>query len=351
MSGSSLSDAPVPDTTLEKALRDAVKRIYKEDPEQLTVKRIRSQVEQDLHLGAGFFKSGSAWNTRSKEVIQSQVAAEEAQSQPPSSQPAPASSPVKNSKQSSKSVKASNGKKRPLTSNEGSKKRHKADPSDDEDRAADNVDKSAKPDVTSANPHPSPGSSPLSDVKGKNEDTIAGTENNEKTANNANDQGSDSELSSLIDEDPKPKKRGRKASSEKPKPKKKEVSKPGKTSQQPTDPDTEEIKRLQGWLVKCGIRKMWFKELAPYDTPKAKIRHLKDMLAEAGMTGRYSQEKATQIREERELRADLADVQAGNKQWGKVESEDENGGRPRRRLARGLQELDFLGDDDGEETD
>lgn len=96
---------------------------------------------------------------------------------------------------------------------------------------------------------------------------------------------------------------------------------------------------------------MWFKELAPYDTPKAKIWHLKDLLSEAGMTGRYSQEKATQIREERELKADLADVQAGNQQWGKTESEEDKVGRPRRRLARGLQELDFLKDDDGEETD
>ena len=51
-------------------------------------------------------------------------------------------------------------------------------------------------------------------------------------------------------------------------------------------PDQAEIKRLQ------GIRKFWSKELASYDTPKAKIKNLKQMLAEAGMTGRYSQEKA-----------------------------------------------------------
>ncbi|KAL8696087.1 MAG: hypothetical protein Q9201_007833 [Fulgogasparrea decipioides] len=351
MSDSSLSDAPLPDIALEKALRDAVKRIYKEDPEQLTVKRIRTCVEQDLGLGAAFFKGDSTWNARSKDVIQSQLAAEEAQSQPPSSQPAPASSPVKKSKQSCKSVKVSNGKKRPQTSNAGPKKRHKAGQSDDENKIVEDVDRSPRTDVPSTGPCPSAGSSPLPEIKGMDEDTVDGTDNNEKTADNANDPGSESDLSSLIDECPKPKKRSRKASSEKPKPRKKEVSKSGKTAQQPTDPDTEEIKRLQGWLVKCGIRKMWFKELAPYDTPKAKIRHLKDMLAEAGMTGRYSQEKATHIREERELRADLADVQAGNKQWGKVELEDENGGKPRRRLARGLQELDFLGDKDGDDTD
>ena len=173
-----------------------------------------------------------------------------------------------------------------------------------------------------------------------------------KVANNAIDQqDSESEMSVLIEEDPKRKKRAAKAKSEKPSSKKREGSKPAKVPQQPSDPDSEEIKRLQGWLIKCGIRKMWFRELAPYDTSKAKIRHLKDMLTGAGMTGRYSQEKATQIREERELKADIEAVQAGAKQWGRVSSDEEDGGRPRRKVAKGLQELDFLKDDDGEDSD
>ena len=170
----------------------------------------------------------------------------------------------------------------------------------------------------------------------------------ERVSISAADQGSESEMSVLLDEDPKPKKRARKVSSDNPK-SKRQSSKPAKVLQQSSDPDTEEIKRLQGWLVKCGVRKMWFKELAPYDTPAAKIRHLKGMLTEAGMTGRFSQEKATQIREARELKADLDAVQAGNKQWGKSESDVDAGSRPRRALARGLQELDFLRDDDSED--
>jgi hypothetical protein len=163
-------------------------------------------------------------------------------------------------------------------------------------------------------------------------------------------QDSGSEMSDVIDDGPKPKGRKRRSGSSEPKSKdkkqKKAVQKP-----QDKDPDAEEIKRLQGWLIKCGIRKMWYKELAPYDTPKAKIRHLKEMLAEAGMTGRYSQEKATEIKEARELQADLEAVQDGAKLWGKEESEEEGQPKPRRRLARGLQGLDFLNDDDGEETD
>lgn len=165
-------------------------------------------------------------------------------------------------------------------------------------------------------------------------------------------EGSESEMSDVLDESPKPKRKRKSTGSEKPKPKKRSAPKAPKPDQ-PTDPDAEEIKRLQGWLVKCGIRKMWWKELQPFDTPKAKIRHLKDMLSDAGMTGRYSSEKASQIKEERELKADLEAVQAGNKQWGKTDADAEatETSRPKRRLAKGLSEIDFLNDDDGEETD
>lgn len=98
---------------------------------------------------------------------------------------------------------------------------------------------------------------------------------------------------------------------------------------------------------------MWARELAPYDTPRAKIKHLKQMLKDAGMDGRYSVEKAKQIREERELRADLQDVQEEAKKWGTPlsDAKDAQGGRPRRRLARSFKSLDFLDGDEGEETD
>lgn len=161
---------------------------------------------------------------------------------------------------------------------------------------------------------------------------------------------SESEMSELIDEAPKPKGRPRTSDSAKPKARKSE----GKnSSEQRTDPDADEIKRLQGWLIKCGIRKMWHRELATCETSKAKIRHLKEMLSDAGMTGRFSAEKASQIREERELKADLEAVQEGAKQWGKEDEEAEvtPAGRPKRRLARGFEGLDFLNDDDGEESD
>ena len=162
---------------------------------------------------------------------------------------------------------------------------------------------------------------------------------------------SESEMSVLLDEEPKAKTKRRKSSPNENKSEKSSNLKTKKGPEQVQDPDAEEIKRLQGWLAKCGIRKMWHKELSPYDNTKSKIRHLKGMLTDAGMTGRYSVDKANTIKEERELKADLEAVQEGAKNWGKVDSEERANGKPRRRLARGLKELDFLNDDDGEETD
>ena len=117
-----------------------------------------------------------------------------------------------------------------------------------------------------------------------------------------------------------------------------------------TGPDEAEIKRLQGWLVKCGIRKMWWKELKPYESSKAKIKHLKDMLSDIGMTGRYSQEKASQIKEARELAADIEAVKEGAERWGKGNEDPEDDGQSKRRLVRGAKNYDFLSSD-GEETD
>ena len=171
------------------------------------------------------------------------------------------------------------------------------------------------------------------------------------TATRALSKEDSSKLSDVIDEGPKSKreKQGQSQNS-----RAKAAGKKGRPKQDKSlelDPAEEEIKRLKGWLTKCGIRKMWWKELRPHETPQAKIRHLKNMLSQAGMTGRYSIEKANQIREARELAADLEAVQAGNKNWGKSDRNDGDSDRPRRRIARGLEGLDFLIDDDGEETD
>lgn len=170
-------------------------------------------------------------------------------------------------------------------------------------------------------------------------------------------EASDSELSVLIDEEPPPKKKrkGSSAAAEK-RGRKPSAPKAKATDAEINDPDQAEIKRLQGWLVKCGIRKLWGKELKSYESSKAKIKHLKEMLADAGMTGRYSVEKASQIKEARELKADIEAVKEGAERWGKekdakgADVDSDGRTKPKKRLVRGAQVLDFLSSD-GEETD
>lgn len=173
---------------------------------------------------------------------------------------------------------------------------------------------------------------------------------------------SESELSDVLDEPPPKKKRQSGASATtkaKAKPKAGKATKASTATAKEVSPDEAEIKRLQGWLVKCGIRKLWYKELAKYETPKAKVKHLKDMLKDAGMDGRYSIEKANSIKEARELAADLEAVQEGAKKWGhgdgsgEEDEEDEESVAaaplPKRRAAAATRFVDF--GDSGEESD
>ena len=72
------------------------------------------------------------------------------------------------------------------------------------------------------------------------------------------------------------------------------------------------------------------------------------------MEGRFSEDKAKKIKEEREFLKDLEEIKEGNAKWGESEGSGEDdgaggGGRPRRKLARGLKELAAF--DDGEESD
>jgi hypothetical protein len=162
---------------------------------------------------------------------------------------------------------------------------------------------------------------------------------------------SDSDMSSLIDESPV-KKRQKKAPAEKSSKGKPKATKAPKTKATPKskaedDPDQAEIKRLQSWLVKCGIRKVWGKELAKCDTPKEKIKHLKNMLKDAGMDGKYSNEKAAQIKEQREFAKDLEEIQAGALAWG--ESEKTDAGRPRRRAAKPIPKPVIPSDDEAQD--
>ena len=160
---------------------------------------------------------------------------------------------------------------------------------------------------------------------------------------------SDSDLSSVIDEEPVKKKRApaAKGKKEKAPPKPKKAPKPKAEE----DPDTAEVKRLQGWLVKCGIRKVWSRdpELSKCDSSKEKIRVLKGWLKDVGMDGKYSVEKAAKIKEQREFAKDLEAIKEGEAAWGKANEVTATGRPSRRAAAKPVPQQKIVLEDDSEE--
>ncbi|KAK4446261.1 hypothetical protein QBC34DRAFT_411810 [Podospora aff. communis PSN243] len=151
-----------------------------------------------------------------------------------------------------------------------------------------------------------------------------------KAADKTDKQDDDGSDTSVVYDEP-PKRKG-KANKSEAAPKKRESQGPKEAASDQT-PDDALIKQLQGQLLKCGVRKIWAFELKKYgDDKKAKIRHLKGMLSDVGMKGRFSESRAREIKELRELQADLEAVMEGEKSWGVS-------GRPaRRRAAKGFKE-------------
>ena len=69
MSDSDTTDQPS-DAIISRALRDIVIATHKAGKhEDVTVKRVRAKVEEQLGLGAGFFKIRPEWKQRSERVI------------------------------------------------------------------------------------------------------------------------------------------------------------------------------------------------------------------------------------------------------------------------------------------
>ncbi|KKK25013.1 hypothetical protein P175DRAFT_0504779 [Aspergillus ochraceoroseus IBT 24754] len=349
-SESDLSAPPSPpsDETLEKALRDAVAKIYKTGKiEELTVKRVRLAAEKSLQLEDGFYKGTGDWKARSDQVIKDEVKVQDTAAQ--DSRPAEDESKDRSSSPSDTTKLTKRAKP---ASSSTSRKRHKSTPDSNEidERASDEgEDEITEPSTeTQAKTVPKKKSRRESSEKIVSDDSDVNREGQKDEPGD----GSESEMSVVLDEEPKPKpkrQRQRKTTGMTSRKEKQTATKGKKEAD--IDPNQAEIKRLQGWLIKCGIRKMWSRELAPYDTPKTKIQHLKSMLKDAGMDGRYSVDKAKQIREARELQADLELVQEGAKRWGKGSADDDGSDSgPRRRLNRGRRSLAFL-ESEGEETD
>lgn len=352
------------DQEYETSLRNAIKAHFANPEGEITVRSARTKSEEDLGLESGFYKNSDVWKDKSKEIIQDQVDKCETEQ----TEAKAAEEKRKSLKRASPSINSRPRKKSKLDDEDESTALSEppASPSEDEsfedEEVAPKGKAARKPATKKASTAKTTKSAPSKKVKRDSSTSELSdapppqaSEPDEdvkpaKGEDKADD--SSSELSSVIDE-PQPSRKSSKSKNGATSKSSKSTSKSKAKGPAESDPKAEEIKRLQGWLVKCGIRKVWGKELKPFDTQNAKINHLKSMLSDAGMNGRYSNEKAAQIKEARELAADLEAVQEGNEMWGKDGEEEEAEGQDRggRRLVRGAKNYAFLSSDGEEESD
>lgn len=74
-SAESTNEQPLSDDTIEKTLRGCVATAFKteDDLHGLTVRRIRTEVEEILHLEGGSLKADPEWKSRSDFIIKDEV--------------------------------------------------------------------------------------------------------------------------------------------------------------------------------------------------------------------------------------------------------------------------------------
>ncbi|KAK1541296.1 transcriptional regulator [Colletotrichum paranaense] len=364
------------DKEIEATILAKVREVFKTDIDNLNVNSIRRRVESDLELEDEMLSSGK-WKDKSKKLIKELATdlvegnadpdaevepnQDEEDAKPKKSgkrQAADESPPAKRRKRASAKVEESEAsaseeekpKAKPKKKAAPRKKKEETPVIDsDSDEASPAKPKASKPTNGRAGKAEESGSDALSSPPDSEDDKVEDKEekSQEKKVEAKKDEESiekhpeasdekkgeapaddtTSELSDVIDEPPKPKRKKKEAGAG-PKTKAK-ATKQKKAQAASENPDDAEIKKLQSHLVKCGIRKIWGFELKQYgDDTKAKIRHLRGMLKDIGMDGRFSEAKAKEIKERRELEADLEAVQEMNANWGAE-------GRSSRSKARG----------------
>lgn len=341
------------DAEIEQCLRRVVRDALAAE-EEITVNKARTDAEKRLGLDTGFLKDSGDWKKKSKDIINAAV------DEPQSPEVPKKSAPKSRAKPAAKA-----GTKRKSDEVQPKKKRQKKSVTPESDAVVESEEEEApkpkpqkrnarsKAAVSEGDAEPEAEEESKAEPEEKSEATSALSEPPEdvSVANGEPAEDDDSDMSSLIDDPPPKKKRQKKSTSPSESKPKGKATKPAKPAKE-LSPDDEETKRLQGWLVKCGIRKVWGVELKKCDTGKEKIRHLKKMLEEVGMTGRYSTEKAKQIKEQRELKAELEAAKEFNDKWGQKGSgeesgsEKEEGSRPRRLRPKGLVDFGDSGDEE-----
>ncbi|KAL1894099.1 hypothetical protein Cpir12675_003834 [Ceratocystis pirilliformis] len=302
------------DQAIEDAIHNTVASIWdkKGARDSLTVNGVRKAVEETLSLGSGFL-TGDEWNRKSRNIIKELVeklSKEDSESDEEPEEPA--------TKSNGKNKRKTNADSRP--SNKRAKKAKATAKSPKAPRKIASSEDESEAELSIAE------LSDNAEASDKNTTTPNAIHNSGNGMS-----GDESDLSSVIDEPPTRKRTSVAKAKSKPEPKPKPA--PRKLPS-PQSADQQEVKKLQQQLGKCGVRKIWGVELKAYgDDDRAKIQHLKNLLRDCGMTGRFSDARAKEIKEQRELMADLHDVQAMDQTWGASEAATGRTTRASRRAA------------------
>ncbi|KAF5988345.1 transcription factor [Fusarium coicis] len=385
---------------IEQALLDATYQVFQATPDETTVNKVRKQTEENLSLDDGFFSSAE-WKQKSKSLIKERVEKLMDGWFPDSNRNVDSDGEdktgVKRSSHDAESPEPKPKRQKRVTKPRPKPKSKKANKKDESDVESD---LESKPSVSSelsdlseeekpqkkrrraaptktapkktAPKHKSKAVEPEEEKVMKSEHEVSGDNDDEaengdleseKATSSTKPQNSEDgeegskedenkpvvdeeeEYSDVIDEPVKPK-RKRKEKKEAGSKSVKGAKVAAKKVTTSDDPNTEEIKRLQGQLTKCGVRKLWHNELKKYgDDAKAKIRHLRKMLTDIGMDGRFSEAKAREIKERRELLAEVESAQEMSALWGV-----EGRGRASRSKSKGAKVVES-GGSDAEEND
>lgn len=394
------------DDIVAVALRNVVQdRCQVGQIETLTINDVRAAVESKLGLASGCIKENKRWRELSKDIIRAEFEAHERGDDAQAAVAAIAAgsdgsavSPASTERQAASAPTTQGAAKpgRPAAPNEPQKRRRSFDcePTSTEEPP---VTSSPSSQATATGDGPvekhSDGRRHVRTIAGaKRQQSLKDGAGVEVTGRGAHRSGaaeppenlevkvmeSESDMSVVVDEEPAkreskkckaPYSESQAKAKARSKTFKKTKTKTGKSRPSPTRdgdggegdlPAQSEIKLLQSRLSKCGVRKMWHKELSPHATPQAKIGHLRGLLKDVGMTGRFSAEKAKRIKARRELQAEVDDLQTETKRRGDGREIDESNvddgdegvpGPKRRKLARGLRDLDFLDESGREESD
>ncbi|KAI9506800.1 hypothetical protein BX070DRAFT_10170 [Coemansia spiralis] len=119
------------------------------------------------------------------------------------------------------------------------------------------------------------------------------------------DDGSDMDSDNIAISTPSAKRKNAKRSANTQSPvSSKRVKSSGTSSAKLSKGNEATIANLKSYINKCGLRKIWAKELAGMSGAE-QIRHLKQILDDLGMEGRPTLEKCKKIKDKRDLQAEL----------------------------------------------